>query len=83
MEEGEIVAQVVRRLRAIRKDLGISQAELSRRTGLSRSGIRHMEDGEVTPTLRFLLSISKALQTNLSEILHEFEVPEKPTSANS
>ena len=50
-----IVAAVVARLREIREERGISQYRLSKETGLSASGIRHMENGRVNPTLYFLL----------------------------
>ena len=63
-KEAEIVRRVVAKLRGRREDLEISQAELSRRTGLSRSGIRHMEDGDVTPTLQFLLRIAGELDAS-------------------
>ena len=73
MDESEFVARVVGRLRKLREEQGISQAELSRRTGLSRSGIRHMEDGDVTPTLQFLLRLSSELKAKLSDVIRDVE----------
>ena len=71
MDESQIVERVVGKLRALREEQGISQAELSRRTGLSRSGIRHMEDGDVTPTLQFLLRVGKELDVNIADVLRD------------
>ncbi|MCB1099214.1 MAG: helix-turn-helix transcriptional regulator [Verrucomicrobiae bacterium] len=71
MEETEIVRDIVEKLRSERLGQGISQAELSRRTGLSRSGIRHMENGDVTPTLLFLLRIARDLGVSLADLLRE------------
>ena len=71
MEESQVVARVVEKLRALREEQGISQAELSRRTGLSRSGIRHMEDGDVTPTLLFLLRVANELEVDLDDLIGE------------
>lgn len=69
MTEKEVVRAVVAKLRAERESQGISQAELSRKTGLSRSGIRHMEAGEVSPTLEFLLRVARVLEVKLSKLL--------------
>ena len=38
-------------------------------TGLSRSGIRHLEDGETNPTLYSLLKISKALNVKIGRLI--------------
>ena len=71
MSETEVVERVVARLRESRIEKGISQAELSRISGLSRSGIRHMEDGEVSPTLHFLLVVAGAIGVDLPRVLGE------------
>jgi len=73
MDESEIVRSVVGKLRKLRMERGISQAELSRRTGLSRSGIRHMEDGDVAPTLQFLLRVARELDVSVADLLSEAE----------
>ena len=71
VNESKVVELVVAKLRKEREKQGISQAELSRRTGLSRSGIRHMEAGEVTPTLLFLLKIARELQVSIGGFLKD------------
>lgn len=71
MDENEVVGKVVERLRSIREEKGVSRYRLSKETGLSTSGIRHMEQGDVTPTLYFLLRIASFLEVDLASILTE------------
>ena len=47
----------------------ISQNRLAELTGLSRSGIRHLESGETNPTLYSLLRIALALRLKLGRVL--------------
>lgn len=68
-EAKELVADVIERLRVIREAKGISRYRLSKKTGLSASGLRHMETGAVSPTLYFLLLIARCLEVDLAEIL--------------
>ena len=67
--ETQVGKNVVKLLREIREQRGISQYRLAKDTGLSASGIRHMESDRVRPTLYFLLRISSYLDVDLSEIL--------------
>lgn len=67
------MTKVVLMLRAIREERGISQYRLSKETGLSPSGIRHMENGRVTPTLFFLLRISSHFEVSLADLLKQAE----------
>ena len=48
-------AVIVCRLRAARKDQGMSQREAARRAGLSSGGFNHIERGMVSPTFTNLL----------------------------
>jgi transcriptional regulator with XRE-family HTH domain len=57
-------------IRKIRKDkLGISQAELEKRTGLDRTFISDLERGIQGPGIRTLYRIAKGLETPAWEIL--------------
>jgi transcriptional regulator with XRE-family HTH domain len=69
--EAEIVANVVRQLRELREAKGISIYRLSKETGLSSSGLRHMENGDVTPTLYFLLRVCSYFDVDLAKLLKE------------
>lgn len=67
------MSKVVKLLRAIREERGVSQYRLSKETGLSSSGIRHMESGRVTPTLFFLLRIATHFEVSLADLLKQAE----------
>lgn len=69
--ETTVVLLVVKRLRELRKARGVSQYRLSKETGLSPSGIRHMEDGDVSPTLFFLLRICSFLEADLAMLISQ------------
>jgi transcriptional regulator with XRE-family HTH domain len=69
VDEDEIVAQVVKFLQEYRKKQGITVYRLAQDSGLSISGIRHMESGKVNPSLSFLLRISSQLNIDLSKII--------------
>ena len=65
----KVVDAVVGRLVEARLRKGISQNRLAELTGLSRSGIRHLEDGETNPTLYSLLKIAGALNVKIGRVL--------------
>ena len=69
----EVVNQVVAELKRVRLEKGLSQRKLAKMTGLSDGGIRHMEDGDVTPTLFFLLTIAEALEVRIGSILEDIQ----------
>lgn len=52
----EIVEEIGRRLRALRKSRGLSQAEAARRSGLSRRTLYSAESGE-NPTLSTVIRL--------------------------
>jgi transcriptional regulator with XRE-family HTH domain len=52
---------VCRALRAARIEQGLSQKRLAELAGLSRTGLRHIESLETSPTLYSLLRVAKAL----------------------
>lgn len=55
-------AQLGAAIRARRKQLGLSQAQLSRDTGISNKSICGMEVGTVWPSLPFYVRIVRALK---------------------
>lgn len=71
MDKEAIVGLVVAKLKRIREEKGITQRCLAEATPLSQAGIAHMELGDTTPTLYFLLTVAEALEVNLAEILSE------------
>lgn len=57
----DIVAQYV----ALRKDLGYTQEDISRATGIARPNIARIESGKYTPTLEVLTKLAGALDMDL------------------
>ncbi|MBW5485074.1 helix-turn-helix domain-containing protein [Streptomyces bambusae] len=49
-----------------RTELGLSQAELARRAGMSQPQISHIEGGDSVPTLALLSRLAQALDASLA-----------------
>jgi transcriptional regulator with XRE-family HTH domain len=49
-----------------RTELGLSQAELARRAGMTQPQISHIEGGDSVPTLALLTRLAKALDASLT-----------------
>ena len=68
-EDLETVVKICQQLQSLRVSQGISQQRLAEKAGVSRTGLRHVESGDINPTLYTLLKISKALNCRLSQLL--------------
>jgi XRE family transcriptional regulator, regulator of sulfur utilization len=68
-KDQETVARVCAALRAERIKQGISQQRLAEMAGISRTGLRHIEALEASPTLYNVLRIARTLQVSLPEVL--------------
>ena len=60
-------------VRALRKELGLSQEELGKRCGVSRQTINAIEKGDYNPTIRLCISLCRALGKTLDELFWEEE----------
>jgi transcriptional regulator with XRE-family HTH domain len=69
----EITALVVACLRDARVRSGISQNQLSQMAGISRSGLRHIEAGDVLPSFANVVRIAMALKVPMKELLRCME----------
>ena len=65
----ELTAAIVRRLRDVRVEKGISQNHLSQLAGISRTGLRHIESGSVSPSLVNVVRLARALDLSLEELV--------------
>ena len=63
------VERICRALRAARIAQGISQQRLAEMAGISRTGLRHIESLETSPTLHGILKLARALNLDLSQLL--------------
>src|SRR5215212_2054998 len=59
------------KVREVREDLGMSQAELARRAGVARNYIVMIEGGGRTPSVGLLERIARVLRTEPAELLRE------------
>lgn len=63
-------------LRALREAHGLTQAELSRRTGIARPNIARVERGSHMTTLDVIVRIARAIGVRPSEILIALDAQE-------
>ena len=57
-----------KRVRQVRKDLGLSQEELGFKSGLHRTYISDIERGSKNPTIVTVDTLAKALDMSISEV---------------
>ena len=62
-------ARVARAIARAREDLGITQTELARRLGLSRTAVYNWEHGETTPSANRLREVARALGLDLEVLV--------------
>ena len=62
------------RIRALRKDRDLTQADLSARIGIQQSDLCRMENGEYKVSLETLFRILSVFEMNIAEFFHE-ELP--------
>ncbi len=60
-------------MREKRKELGLSQAELAKKIGVSRQTINMIENGEYNPTLALCIKLCRELNSTLDELFWEEE----------
>jgi len=61
--------QLVRRLKALRNEQGLSQAALAQKANLAREFLARLELGQHDPSLSTLSKLAKALKVKISEML--------------
>jgi transcriptional regulator with XRE-family HTH domain len=57
----------------LRKEAGLSQEELAKRSHITRQHLQRLENGTANPTLETLLNLAKATGRNLSELIRAAE----------
>ncbi|MGK5550956.1 helix-turn-helix domain-containing protein [Actinomadura kijaniata] len=68
-EMEELLAAIGPRLRALRRDRGLTLAALSEATGISVSGLSRLESGRRRPTLELLIPIARAHRVALDQLI--------------
>lgn len=69
MDEGDVLAGVGPRLRALRRARGTTLADLAVETGLTASTLSRLENGKLRPTLEQLLPLARAHGVPLDELV--------------
>jgi transcriptional regulator with XRE-family HTH domain len=69
----EFSRAVVAELKSVREAQGLSQGDVARATGLSRSAVTMIENGQRNPTLIVCQAVAAALGVALSTILRRAE----------
>lgn len=62
---------VGKRIRQLRKDRNLTQAELASRVGVQQSDLCRMETGEYKVSLETLFKVLKIFEMNIGEFFHE------------
>jgi len=65
------IALIGRRIRQLRKDRGLTQADLAGRIGIQQSDLCRMESGEYKVSLETLFKILKVFEMRVAEFFHE------------
>lgn len=69
--EHTTLGRAARLMRAVR---GLSQEEVANRGGLHRNYVGAIERGEINPTFRVLLKLSRGLALPLADLIAQYEV---------
>ena len=65
------------RLKAVRTEAGLTQAELAERAGVSRKTVNTVENGVFTPSVLVALSLARALDTTVEALFGLVEEPHR------
>jgi transcriptional regulator with XRE-family HTH domain len=68
LTKDELSNKIGKRIKELRSDLGISQAELARRINKDPQHIELIENGKVSPNVYTLYILSIGLEVDLSEL---------------
>jgi transcriptional regulator with XRE-family HTH domain len=70
VNEKEITENLGGRIRQLRKDLGLTQAELAERMDIDESALRRLEISKITnPRLSTLIKLCEALYVSLEDLV--------------
>ena len=70
------------RLRELRKQKGMTQADISERTGLLRVYLSRLENGRTTPSVKTLENLARAFDIPMYRFFYDGDEPPKPPSVD-
>jgi transcriptional regulator with XRE-family HTH domain len=68
------------RLRALRRQKELSQADIEKRSGLHRAYLSRVENGHTIPTIETLEKWAKALDVRMYRLFYEGDKPPEPST---
>ena len=74
-QENNLEIAIGQEVRAARKDLGITVADLAQATGLSVGMLSKIENGNISPSLTTLQSLARALGRPITAFFRRYEAP--------
>jgi transcriptional regulator with XRE-family HTH domain len=81
--ENNLEMAIGREVRAFRKKLNITVTDLSATTGISTGMLSKIENGNISPSLKTLQSLSRALGVPMTSFLRGFEEPRSASFVKS
>lgn len=72
-EELELINQIGKGIKSLRKEHGMTQLDLSVTSELDVRQIQRMEAGRTSPTLKTLIKISKSFKMNVFEFFEKIK----------
>lgn len=77
LSDEQIIEGLGKKMRAIRKERGMTQLDVASKSGMEENAYRRVELAGTSPTLKTILRIARALDTDLIELFN-FSRIEKP-----
>jgi len=71
----DVVKRLAFNVKAARAQLGLSQAQLARRAGLSKASVSQLESGRSNPTVETVWALAQALGRPFSDLTGELDLP--------
>ncbi|MFP5471838.1 MAG: helix-turn-helix domain-containing protein [Bacteroidia bacterium] len=68
-EKSEFLTALGKKIKSLRKDKGMSQAELANVCGKDRQSLERVENGRINPTIHYLKTIAEGLEINLKDLI--------------
>ena len=68
-EKGGVVQVVAERIKMLREDRGMTQSELAKRLGLTRSGVNAWEMGISIPSTQYVVELAELFKVSTDYIL--------------
>jgi transcriptional regulator with XRE-family HTH domain len=75
----DLLRQAGIRVRAAREAAGLTQAQVAKRVGLTRSSLANLEAGRQDMNLTRLALVARVLKLDLNELVALVELPPEPT----